>query len=61
MIFNCQRKNFSPYLDDAFFIHQIEAPDEATARVMMFNRSNSRDWLDLNKTIVWSTEEWIAL
>lgn len=58
MIFNCQRKNLSS--EDPFFIHTVEAPDEATARVMMFNRSYSPEWLDLNKTLVWSAEDWIA-
>ncbi len=57
MIFNCQRVRDAWGL---YHIHRIEAPDEATARVMMFNRSNSRDWLDLNKTLCWSTEDWIA-
>lgn len=59
MIWNCQRKADFP--EDTYFIHRIEAPDEATARVRMFTRSNARAWLDLNKTLVWSDEDWRAL
>jgi hypothetical protein len=54
MIYKCQR-------DPTYHIHTVEAPDEATARVMMYNRSNSRDWLDHGKTLVWSDEDWTAL
>ena len=60
MIFNCQRKGI-PFENCEWQTHQVEAPDEATARVMMFNRSNARAWLDLNKTLVWSTEDWRAI
>jgi hypothetical protein len=50
MIFNCQRKTLTAM---AYHVHQVEAPDEATAREMMYTRSFSGDWLDINKTTVW--------
>jgi hypothetical protein len=59
MIFNCQRKPAETY-PIPYYTHQVEAPDEGTARVMMFNRSFSWSWLDPNKTDVWPAEEWIA-
>lgn len=57
MTWKCQRKTL---MQGDFHIHQVEAPDEATARVMMFNRSFSPAWLDLSKTNVWSDEDWTA-
>lgn len=57
MIWNCQRKTI---MQGDFHVHRVEAPDEATARVMMNNRSFSPAWLDLNKTNVWSDEDWRA-
>ena len=57
MIYKCQRMT----TDYTYHTHTVEAPDEATARVLMFNRSNSRDWLDLTKTLVWSDDDWVAL
>ena len=53
MIFNCQRKSLQPSYGNDWVTHQVEAPDEATARGMMYTRSFSRDWLDINKTTVW--------
>ncbi len=49
-----------PVMQGEFYIHHIEAPDEATARVMMFNRSQSPAWLVTTATMVWSDEEWVA-
>jgi hypothetical protein len=60
MIYKCQRKPI-PRETDRYHQHHIEAPDEATARVMMYNRSFSHDWLDHDKTLVWSDEDWTAL
>jgi hypothetical protein len=57
MIFNCQRK---PSLGLEWHIHRVEAPDEATARVMMFNRSGSWAWLEHDRTEIWAVEEWVA-
>lgn len=57
MIWKCQRM---PVMQGEFYIHHIEAPDEATARVMMFNRSQSPAWLVTTATMVWSDEEWVA-
>ncbi len=60
MIWNCQRRR-PAWETYPFHIHQVEAPDEATARVMMFNRSGGMPaWLNLEKTIVWSAEDWVA-
>lgn len=60
MTWNCQRKqNHTGFI---YTTHMVEAPDEATARIMMFNRSGgARAWLDPDKTNVWSAEEWIAI
>ena len=59
MIYKCQHKerNGAP-----FHVHHVEAKDEATARVIMFNRcGGSPAWLDLEQTLVWSDEDWTAL
>jgi hypothetical protein len=59
MIWNCQRKVLTQF---AYHVHQVEAKDEATARAIMFNRSGGMEaWLNLEKTLVWSAEDWTAL
>ncbi len=56
--YKCQRR---PILQGDFHIHLMKAPDEATARVMMFNMSFSKVWLDHKITDVWSDDEdWTA-
>lgn len=60
MIWKCQRNNH-PDHPGYWHIHQVEAPDEGTARVKMSNLSLSHEWLKLDRTTVWSDEDWRAL
>ncbi len=55
MIFKCQRKPIKA--NEVWHVHTVDAPDAATARVMMFNRGLGQPWLDHSKTDVWSEEE----
>jgi hypothetical protein len=59
MIWKCQRNPTKA--NEVWQIHQVEAPDEATARGKMANLSQSLAWFDFSKTTVWSEEEdWCA-